>query len=513
MRERRLRSVQLLVAVAAAIALEAGPAPVAGQTPLTPAASPISRHTGRQVSLPFEKLEGLGTMIDYGLAPYYRDRSPRGIAKEIRHAGFSWVIGYAHSLTPELAQALRAEGLAVVLQLWGTIIYSPASCRPAPPDSALQVFASGPQRSDANPKFYCPNRPELIAWHKTYARPLLERFRPRFYAESSPGRTDLALVIEAFLGDLPGPESPTYGCVCAACRELFAQEYPAFREIPDFGNAESPFYWRQDRPRYQAWVTFRARSMARFLGQVYEGIAEIAPQVGLAGSMLALGQRDGLAQVRECNGHDAALLARAVEWDCFYLQAHWPDWLRADLRPTEHVRSYEPFLRELRRQVPDLRVGILTDSGSDEAMRRSLDWLREAHAAARDRGYHGLGIYEYSISRFIYEDPPRLVETTLQDAAASVELVFSKRLDPLSATTPGHYTLESGEHPRTVEFDGGNIVTLRFADLPRNRAVNLHITGVRDDPSRFWFHAPRAGRPRYPGHVIGPGTRVELRRP
>ena len=446
------------------------------------------------------QLQGMGTMVDATLSPYYRDRSPRGLAKEIRGRGFDWVLAYANSLTPDLAAAIRVEGMALGLQLWGTIIYGPERLAPPPPAEALQVFASGPQTAAEQPKFYCPSSEAFVAWHRGYALAQLARFHP-----------DMVLVIESFLGDIPGPTNRTYGCVCPRCCRRFAEAHGG-QEAPEFKHTGSPRYWQTDKARYQRWVSFRAKLLADFTRDLYGGIAQTEAKVALAGTMLALGQPDGLSVVRECNGQDAALLARAAPWDLFFLQAHWPDWSRPGLTPREQVEGYRPFLDALHKEVPDLRVGILGDSGSNEDSRRSLEWIREADSIARSAGFTGFGIYEYAVSGFIYSERPRVIESTANAARREIEVVFSKRLDRPSATASQNYTLGDGTHPREIAFDGGNIVLLRFDKIARPQPATLRIQDVRDDATAFWFNA---GRPRqqqkYPSQVIDPDTRIDIK--
>lgn len=469
---------------------------------------PASRPTATQASTSprdarIGRFMGPGAMIDAGFSPYYRDRSPRGLAREIHAQGFKWVLVYSSSATTALLDALRAEGLGVGLQLWGPLIYSPDRVTPRPPAEALQVFATGKRGDSLQPHFFCPRNDAFLTWHRAYVVAELKRLRP-----------DLVLVIEAFLGELPGPTSPTYGCVCSGCPKAFSDRNAGLAP-PDFRNADSPQYWSRDRERYAKWVTFRAESMAAFLKAAHANVAAADPHVLQAGSMLALGEKGGLDRIRECNAHDARLLAEAAPWDLFLLQAHWPDWIRPDLDPVEHVRSYRPFADAVRRVRPAMPVGILTDSGSNEDMRRSREWLAEANAAATREGMTGVGIYEYAISRFIYDQPPRVIEATASKRDGAIELIFSKRLERASVMEPTHYTLPDGSHPERVTFDGGNIVTLRgpgvAAAITAKKGIEVRVDKVRDDAPTFWFNATRKGEPlKYPHHEVAPETQVRV---
>ncbi len=424
---------------------------------------------------------------------------------EIRARGFSTVVAYGHTLTPEMATAFRDEGLAVVLQVWGTIVYGPRRLHPPPPTSARQVFRGGPQAARANPVFFCPNHDEYVSWLADFASDRIERIRP-----------DGILAIETFLGDWPGPEAATYGCFCAECLRRFQARFPGATGFPEFTDTTSANHWRTNCQLYANLVRFRAESVAGFIGKLHAPIRKRFPEVALVGTMLALAADDGPARVRECNAQDARLLARAAPWDFFYLQAHWPDWTRVDLNPDEHIQSYKPFLDLLHQEIPGLPVAVLTDSGSNENMRRSMGWLSAAHVRAKAEGFCGLGIYEYAISRFIYEEAPTVIQNNVraQQDQVELELVFSKRLEQASATVPANYALADGSHPTAVRFDDGNIVTLTFQPWRAGRTTQLEMQNILDDASTFWFNLrkpPRAWK--YPPNAVNPHARVNIQIP
>lgn len=195
----------------------------------------------------------------------------------------------------------------------------------------------------------------------------------------------------------------------------------------------------------------------------------------------------------------------------FFFQAHWPDWLRPDLSAEHHVRSYVPFLQAMRRQLPDVRTGVWTDTGSNVDMRRSLPWIRAAYCTALEEGFDQLGTYEYCISRFIYTDPPEVIEVAALPDGNQLEIVFSKRMERKSVTDLANYRLDDGSQPTDASFDGGNIVTLSFSSLGKSRIARLSVENARDDANTFWFNNRRSGREeRFPGNTIKSGSSIEF---
>jgi len=444
-------------------------------------ATPTESWPGRPLSearIPrLRQLTGLGAMLDLSF-PYYQNRSPRGLAKEIRARGFSWVCVFAHQITPEIQAAFHEEGLAVAGHLWGTIIYDPKTLDPPAPDDALQVFVGGPQNPNVSPLFYCSNSDAFIDWYRTFVRRYLEGCD-----------LDLLIVGEAFLGSWAGPAGESYGCFCPNCLRQFKATHPGVEGFPEFKDETSPRYWKTDPDLYRKWVDFRAATTARFAHNAYGELIRAYPDTPVAGYMLAVDDPDGIALVRERNGQDIDLLPDALPYDFFLFQAHWPDWIRPDLDPVHHALSYKPFLDRVRAHHPHLRIGMTTDTGSQPDMRRSMPWINTLHIATLDTGFDLVGIYEYAISKFIYEEAPQVIEITSKPDGQSIEIVFSKRMDPKSVQVPDHYTLDGTLHPTRVHFDGGNIATLTFDAIPKADHVVLRVKDILDDRATFWFNA------------------------
>jgi len=445
-----------------------------------------------------QQLHGLGTLADFSFY-YYRNRSPRGLAREIKARGFSWLCGYSSRTTPELVEAFHDEGMAFVLFLWGTIIYSPGTLSPPPPDSGKQVFVGGAQAPDANPVFYCPNSQEYVEWYRKMVHDQVHRVP-----------ADMIMMTESFLGEWGGPDATTYGCFCDSCRSRFLQVYPEETNLPDFQNPASPRYWKTNRVLYERWITFRADSVKKFQQATYDAVIQELPNVAIAGNMLAIDDPQGISKVREYNAQDVNLLANAMPWDFFYLQAHFPDWLKISLDAEQHIRSYVPFLTAIRSNAPKLRVGVTTDSGSNMGMRRSLAWLHACALAAKQDGFSSFAPYEYSISRFIYEEPPTVIGIKPDGAGKKLEVIFSKRVDSSTAQNTSNYTLDSGSNPSQVQFDGGNIATLIFESWQRNRNASIRIVNVKDDWAGFWFKSHAGSGVQFQANTISPNTVLDF---
>jgi len=462
----------------------------------------LERPLERKKISRLRQLEGLGVYGDFSFG-YYKDRSLRGIAKEIRAKGFSWVCAYSSYMTPELAEALQAEGVAIMLGLWGTIIYRPEELELPPPDDGKQVFVRGPHKPDANPVSYCSNSDAFVEWYREMVKKDLSVFRP-----------DMVILGEAFLGAWVGPSSDSYGCFCDNCLSKFKEQNPDVDGFPEFNDESSDDYWEKNTELYEKWVAFRAESTSRFFTHVYATVLEEMPDVPIAGGMLAIDHPEGIAKVREFNAQDVNILADLLPWDMFMFQAHWPDWCRMDLQAEYHPKSYRPFLDAIRQKNPDLRVAMSTDIGSNPEMRRSMPWIDTAYIAARAEGFDALGLYEYAVGKYLYEDRPEVIEITASADKDEIEVIFSKRMDPDSAVCTSNYRLDDGDQPKEIRFDGGNIVTLVFEQLDRDRDAQLEIKDVLDDANTMWFNKGATGKNwRYPPNAVNPNAVNEFRIP
>jgi len=440
-------------------------------------------------------LDGPHAVVDPGFG-YYRDRSLRGVVKEIRATGVSTVSAYLRSAEPDLVAACHDEGLAFCGILWGTIIYGSRSLTPPPPLGALQVHLSGPRRQDHEPAFYCPRHPEFREWYRAYAGETLRAVEP-----------DAVVITENFFGAWPGPSSPMTGCFCDLCLAELARRLGRTQPIVLAGPDERRALL-EDPKAFREWVDMRVAVWADFMKEALDGVRESLPGAPVGAVLLAVDDPDGPRRIREANGQDALQLLERARFDFISFQAHWPDWMTPGLVPERHAESYRPYVEAVRSRSPSVRVGLIPDIGSAENCRRGSAWVRRLQVAARRAGFTFVEPYEYSVGGAVYENPPQVIECR-RLSKNECELVFSKRLDPASVRRPGNFRLETGRQPASLRFDGGNIVTLRFDDDLPDGPRTLEIENVRDDPANFWFNRGKDRADwKYHAHSVPEGTRV-----
>lgn len=418
---------------------------------------------------------GRSVEIDPGFGRYWRDRSPASIASEIRVNGYRvvrYLVTADSAINPNLIDAFHQEGIGVWYATFGNGTYSRKGL-PARWESWRMVTRSELEGKPLNDGYtrLCLNNPEYRAWRKAQIARVLRTYP-----------FDGIDIMEPHWPEYPGMESPAYGCFCAACRAAFEKMYPGQRELPDILHAASPRSPAKNPELWRKWLAFRQASLTAFLNDLVNGpggIRAVDPGVKVCTWTLALSGPDGVRRVREDSGEDAGEIVRLVRPDMHCLQTHWPDWMRADLPPT-YVEQYRLFIDGIRAVAPNLPLMIQADTGSRPENRRSWEWIRGFEKSREKMGVGSTTYYEYSISGFIYTDPPRIAD--VRAGGGAVDLHFTKRLDAMYARNAVHYSLSSGR-VTGVKVDG-SIVTLAVEGLRPGEPCTLTVKGLRDEPGR-----------------------------
>lgn len=422
-------------------------------------------------------LYGFSVQVDPGFG-YYKNRSPRSIAEEVRANGYSTVhlvVTNEEAIDPALVRALRREGLAVWYLTFGNGVYSTASC-PQGWEAWKMVTRSdleGKPLADGYTRF-CLNNPAYRAWKKQrMARVLREH---RFQGVE---------IAEPHWPEYPGISSPAYGCFCAHCRTAFRAMFPEEPDLPDIVHPDSPRNPARNPALWAKWLRFRQATLTSFLNDLVNGpggIRQTAPGAKVCTWTLALSEPDGVRKVREIHGEDAAEVVRVVRPDAHMLQTHWPDWVKPELKP-DYVEAYRPFLDPVRKAAPSLPLLIQADIGSWKQNRRSWQWIHAFEAACRRIGASGATLYEYFIGGYMYTDTPRIAE--VRRDGEGFRLLFTKRLDPVTAGDASHYSTDRGRI-ESVRVDGSTVI-LRLAGVRAGERVALTVRDIADDPTRRLF--------------------------
>lgn len=404
---------------------------------------------------------------------YYKDRSPDSIAEEISVNGFADVrlISTNHAdISDELLKAFRDRRIKVWHSTFCNGVYPPADL-PAGWES-WQMKMRHPARPDGFVSF-CPNNPEYRKWKKATVVSVLRKHR-----------FDGIDLMEPFLPAYTGPKHAHYGCLCKHCEAAFKAVYPGVTRIPEFEDTTSPDYWETNKTLYNKWVEFRVATVVGFLEELVNGKGGIranCPNVEVATWSLGCGIPDQLNKLREWEAVDGAAIVERVKPDMHVVQTNWPDWLRPEL-PSNYVTDYKPVVESIRSVAPTIPIMLQTDIGSKPDMRRSTKWLAEVEHWARTIGFASTTSYEYFIGGYMYDEPPRVARAEREPGG--VKLVFSKRVDPASASDVGNYVLSSGRII-SARVDG-NIVHLRAPGA--ESGLTLSVSGITDDTSRRLYH-------------------------
>lgn len=414
---------------------------------------------------------------------YYLNRSEDSIAAELELAGYRSVRYFVTNETAvngRLVAALRERGMEVWAMVLGNGAYGTGHL---PPDWKEWQMTLLKNPNDGFYRFSLFSH-RYTAWKKEASAKLIKQYPFTGFE-----------VAEPYFPEWNGLDTGVYGDVGPWARSAFKRFSGS--EMPEFRYPTSPYYYKTDRARYLLWIEFRVQAVNGFLNDLINGpggIRESNPDIRIATWSLAVNaSHDPVQALREFQGIDAMAMIRTVRPDVHILQTHWPDWMRARLKP-DYVKHYQPFADGIRASHPSIPLGIQTDIGSLRRMRRSRAWIGQFAAAAADHGYRFWTAYEYTLGLPMYEDKPEPLRAFRPEQSVIV-LEFNKRLDSRSAECSRHYRWFSRGSQLTISANvtqvDGHRVVLHSEQFP-SEPFELRITGVRDTPE-LWLLKNEAG--------------------
>lgn len=423
---------------------------------------------------------------------YYQGRSPESVAEELALRGYKavhLVITSEKNVNGALIDALHAEGIAVWGMVWAGGTYSTTGFPPQWPQWRQQLITPAAPSGFIYLSLF---NPDYRAWKKQAVAELVKTYP-----------IDGIELVEAFFPNWDGLKSGVYGDIGPAAQAAFRQRYG--EEPPEFIDRNSPRYYTKVPDLYQKWVQLRVDGITDFLNDLVNGVGGIRasrPGIPVATWTLATRGPNALQKSREDLGEDTAAIVTKVRPDIHFFQTNWPDWIRATLPPT-YVRSYAPFVAELRRVAPDLPIGVQADIGSAETARRGWEWIEQFEKAAWETGFSTYTLYEYFIGEYMYTEKPRIMKTS-RGAEGWIILSFNKRVDADSGADTSHYRVlvlsttdamngaaggdagpAAGELEVTQAFVDGNRVLLHLTGPEElvNGRLQVHAEGVQDAAS------------------------------
>ncbi len=429
-------------------------------------------------------LTGVTMQFDAGFK-YYQDRSPESIAAEFAANGYK-VVHYCvtkdSAINGDIVKALHREGIKVWYQTFCHVAYDTSDF---PPNWQSWRMKLRTPATDYNRM--CMTNPEYREWKRAQVVDVMKKYP-----------FDGCELVEPFWPSYPGPQEPTYGCLCDSCSKEFLRLHPDCDAIPEFTDQDSPMYYTKAPEHYRKWVNFRVRSIADFMEVVLNspnGLRKARPDAPVMLWSLAQDVPDSVPALRESQGCDAADLARTAKPDAICFQSNWQDWTKPVLSP-DYVLAYEPFLKNLWTVAPKMPVAVQLDIGSNKDARRDDAWIGKATASSKKMGALGTVSYEYFIGKSRYDDPPRLVFT--RPTATGLSLVFQKRVDAGRAGDTANYTVTDAKG-RSFEVSkavaDGNMIRLSISGLKTGQRYTVKAAEITDTPDRWLF-------PGYPAHKV-----------
>ncbi|TDF99674.1 N-acyl-D-glucosamine 2-epimerase [Paenibacillus piri] len=431
-----------------------------------------------------ERLLGSSIQIDPTFA-YYRGRSASSIADELELAGYRVIHYFVTDETKvdgELIGHFRQRGLAVWAMVLGNGTYTTGHLPKDWPEwqmTLLKPVHDGYFR--LSPFSY-----RYVAWKKQALAKLVRTYP-----------FDGLEVAEPYFPEWNGLSNGVYGDVGPYARAAFKQRYGS--DIPDFKHRSSPNYYKNNPILYRQWIEFRVGAVNRFLFELINGeggVRQANPDIRIATWSLGVhAGPDSVEKLREFQGLDAAAMISTVRPDVHFIQTHWPDWMRPMLK-ADYCKYYEPFVAKIRELHPHIPLGVQADIGSLKRMRRSRKWLDDFASTAGKLGYATWTAYEYHLGKYMYDEPPRPVDSE-RIGADRLLVRFQKRVDvPQGEPSAGMFQIvQDGkidtERPvEVIETGGGNVLLYcrRFPKSP----FQLFINNVKDTPGLLLFPGDRA---------------------
>ncbi len=412
--------------------------------------------------------------------PYYLNRSADSIAEEVSVNGFTQVAITGTSpdvLKDDLITALKKKGITVRC-LYGPLnaYYTSIASKHLP--SGWEKWKVKYVGEDPFPDitFFCPNDFEMRVWRK-------QEITNALLAHPGIDVFDIGEVF--YFGNLD--EKKGYACVCERCKEKFLIAYPEEKNMPDFENPKSIYYYKTNTELYRKWVDFRVNSAVDFQNDLVNGengLRARCPQVKICTWSLACTTPapDPVASMRELQASDGAAIVKICRPDSHCIQTNFPDWTQPNL-PPDYVKGYKKFLDPIKIVASKLPVSVQTEIGSQLSMRRSIDWFWQFDATAKEVGFSQSMGYMYCLFSDIADSKPVLTKARLETDGKTITLIFNKRLDKMKSEDKAQYDIP-GIQITDIKNDGNLVILTTNGVQP---GMGIIVNKAFDDPSTRHF--------------------------
>jgi hypothetical protein len=422
-------------------------------------------------------LKARTVQVDTGF-PYYQNRSDESIASEIELNGYKGVYLFVfneNGVRPGLIKALQDRGMPVAGMFFASGVYASPDVKPADLERWKMKFTTNDLSQYT---FYS-------YVHKDYC----EHLKKMVVSALSKYPFDGFTFAEVMYPIFDGPTRPKvlYGDISEGFQKEFKKD-TGNKDFPDFNNPQSPNYFLRNTKLYNDLVKYRIKTVNDFYSEVVNGkggIREKCPGVLVASWSLAVSIPKAVERLAEWEGDDASLMIKAVKPDLHFLQTHAPDWTNPELK-ADYVKSYRPFLEQIRATDKNLKIGLQADIGSQDAMRKDPNWMRGFYKACGEEKISTTTCYELHIRWQVYESVPSLKKAAAQKDG-SIKLYFDKRIASSNADLLKGRAIEDtkgNKYEITVAKVDGNILEIGVNKaITAGKEIIIPIGGICDDPS------------------------------
>jgi hypothetical protein len=447
----------------------------------------LSRAQTQEANPPITALDlGKTVQCDFTLAAYYKNRTPESIASEIEANGFDsifYMVLDPQNIDETLLGQLHQRNISVWASLLATNVYGAKGDLPSEGKPWEMQFVNQAGKQYTHISFV----------HEGYRRCMKDRLLEMFQSHSFDG----FLFMETHFPVIDASNNPTasFGDISPAFQEKFRQD-TGNSHFPEFTDPEDPNYYLNNPELFEDLVQYRIKTVNEFQDTIFNGTGGLRahfPGLLLGTWSMALHRENGLDYLRTWEAQDAASMVELVKPDVHFFQTHWPDWIRPDL-PPDYAKLYQPFIDSVRNVDPAIPLGLQTDIGSLNSMRRQPAWVRNFLEHSNKAGFDVTTYYEFILRWEVYQSAP-VLHKTIQCGPDCLKLVFDQVVAPESAQKLLHkkitdYGPEKGYTITGVNTDGNLVILSTDRPVESQGLLGFPVGGISDWPEvRFPINA------------------------
>jgi hypothetical protein len=406
----------------------------------------------------------------------YKDRSARSIAEEIIANGYEGVLYFVTSdkgIRKDVIEELQKRDIPVAALICASGTYMPEDERIKDWKKYRMEFTNN---SMDQYKLMTFIDKDYLAWMKNRVVTILNKngFDGFTFAE----------VMFPIANGLEN-EKVLYGDISPAFQAAFKKE-TGNTVFPEFVNKNKSNYYKKIPNVYNDLVEYRVKVINNFYSEVVngkDGVREKCPRIFVASWSQGIGDANGVKNLREWEGNDAASMIKAVKPDMHFIQTHWIDWSNKEIKG-DYPLLYKPFFDAIKKADPNMPIGLQADFVSQTDARRPLDWQELFYKTCNQLGIDTTTYYVFCMRWAVYNDPPLLCKATLV-SKDTVELCFDQRI----SKNCGKIVIG-----RKIATDDGKSFTIKSADVDGNllkvvldgelsgKKITVNISGIKDAP-------------------------------